>query len=434
MTMQSAAEILSADLLASENLLRCMGYRPFAQLLGTGPTEGGRGIFVRFNAHGEEYVLTLSGNPANIEGLVNAMHARVSPHLQRLTPLICSPTASSGDDEAPGTLSFHGRESDPRPRRNEDRRAFHEHTFSIQRRPDGLWTACVAIPTPGGPLYLCATADEHAVAQALHGELSAVSGGRSWVGSDSYHAACGQVAQARVEDRLGAALRNMVRDPGVQAIFATAVPMVPFVGPPAALAFQGAKLAMELTDKAEKGDPRARQAVSKIVVEARKGDPNAKRALDAMKVAKQARKLNKREQELLLLRAENEDLKAKLKAAEAAASAKWEESPKEAAEDFLDQWGGSEEYIGLDTIHATGEVLGQHAIAAGVSRQLARPVLAHYFRERIDAGPVEHRGTPEVGAFYHRPMREASDVALRRDYLRGQAIMTYGPTQVRRYW
>ena len=80
-------------------------------------------------------------------------------------------------------------------------------------------------------------------------------------------------------------------------------------------------------------------------------------------------------------------------------------------------------------------MLAQHAIAAGVNRAVARPIISHYFRERVPAGPVVHRAEPEVGALYHRPMREASEVALRRDYLRGQAIVTHGsPQGTRRYF
>lgn len=430
MTMQQAADNLGSDVSAIENLLRCSGYSPMARLMGTGVVGGGNGIFLRFNANGEEYVFTVTGNPLAIESILDAAHRRVAPHLARLTPLVCTPdgATASGDDD-----TFIGREMDPRPRRNEDRAALHQHTLSIQRRPDGLWTACVAIPVQGGPLYLCATADEHAVAQALQGELAAVSGGRSWVGSDHFRSTAGFIAEARVFDRLGASLRNMVKDPGVQAVFSSVVPMVPFVGPAASLAFQGTKLAMELEDKASKGDPKAQQAVVKIATQAKQGDPKAKRALDALKLAKQLKKADKKDQQILLLQAERDDLAVKLKAAQDAASAKWVEAPKDAAEDFVDQWGGSEEYIGMDVVHGCGEVIGKHAGELGASRQLARPLIARYFRERVPVGPVNHANQPEVGALYHRPMREASDVAIRRDYLRGDALLRSGiPTQ-RRY-
>lgn len=431
MTLQQAAENLGSDVSAAENLLRCAGYPPLATLLGTGVVGEGTGIFLRFNALGEEYVFTVTGNPTMIERVLNATHNRLSPHLARLTPIVCPPGGGTAAGEDHDT--FIGREMDPRPRRNEDRSALHQHTLSIQRRPDGLWTACVAIPVQGGPLYLCATADEHAIAQALHGELAAVSGNRSWVGSDAYRSTAGQIAEARVFDRLGAALRNMVKDPGVQAVFSSVVPMVPFVGPPASLAFQGTKLAMELEEKASKGDPKARQAVVRIATQAKQGDVKAKRALDALKLAKRLKKADKREQQIILLQAERDDLAAKLKACQEAASAKWEETPKEAAEEFIDQWGGSEEYVGVDLIHGVGEVIGKTAGELGASRQLARPMIAHYFRERVPVGPVSHSNQPEVGALYHRPMREASDVAIRRDYLRGEALLRSGiPTQ-RRY-
>lgn len=438
MTMTQASDILGRDLQAAESLLRRAGYEPFANVTSVGPTDGDRGLFVRFNAQGEEYVFTLSGPAGRIEDLIMRGHERVAPHLARLD---ASLIASAAGEEPPAP-SFQGREVDPRQRRRNDRLSLHQHTFSIQRRPDGLWTACVCIPVPGGPLYLCATADEHAVAQALQSELSAVSGGRVWANQQSFQAACGAVASARAEDRLGSALRNMVRDPGVQAIFASVVPMVPFVGPPASLAFQGAKLAMDLQDKAEKGDPKARAAVAKIVVSAKKGDVNAKRAMSALQAAKLAKKAGKKEQEAILLRAQNEDLRAqnrilqeKLDACAKEAEQKWSDSPKEAAEDFLDQWGGSEEYVGLDLVKSAGDVIGELVESSGnAGRRLASPLISHYFRERIPAGPVVHRdGSPEVGALYHRPMREASEVALRRDYLRGQAIMTYGPERTTRF-
>lgn len=459
MTLQSAAAILNSDLQALQARAVQSGWPMRATVLGTGlsgPRGRATGVYVRLRtADGEEYVFTVTGNQTRIEEAISNGHEVATRALAREswpTPsgeMLFGPAPEATSEGAYRSLArprgagyftprlgvqdarhegspevgFDSQESNPRNRRREERSLLHRHTFSIQRRPDGLWTACVCIPTDGGPVYLCATADEHAVAQALQNELAIVSGGRSWVGSDEYRAACGQTAEARAEDRLGGAVRSFVNDPGAQALF-SAMPVVPVVGPIASLAFHGTRAAVQAVDAARAGDPKARAGIARISAAAKRGDRRAIAAFNALKQAKALRdgkadpKSVEQLRRIAALEAENRNLTEKLKAMEA----KWGETPLEATDEFLDQWGGSDDFVGPDIVQAAGNVVGAYAEEIGVGRDLARPMVARYFRNRLPVGPVRHECSPEVAGLYHRPMRESSTASLRKDYLRGSAL------------
>lgn len=470
MTLESAAATLNTDLQALHARAREGGWPARVTPLGTGlsgPRGRATGIYVRLSADGEEYVFTMTGNAAGIERYITQAHQVVERALSGEGPL-----GRYMRDTGPGTsaegmvarvrgaeyfaerrsaeqirhegspeVGYDSQELNPRNRRTGERGMLHRHTFSIQRRPDGLWTACVCIPTNAGPLYLCATADEHAVAQALQSELAMVSGGRSWTGEDAYRIACGQVAEARATDRLGGAVRSFFNDPGAAAVFQHAVPMIPFVGPVASLAFQGTRAALQTVDKARQRTPEGaavRQGIARISEAAKGGDRRAIAAFNALKRAKAIREGKapmpptpdpRMLAEHEALRQENAGLRAKL----AECEAKWEEKPLEAADEFLDGWGGSDDFVGPDVVQAAGQVVGAYADEIGVGRDLARPMVARYFRERLPVGPLNHDCSPEVGRLYHRPMRESSEASLRKDYLRGTGLQTAGFPMGRRY-
>lgn len=453
MTLASAASDLCSDLSMLQARLIMEGYPVRARILncGTSGRPGGRhaqGVFVRFDANGEEYVFTVTGPTAGIERYLAMSHENLQRMLARHWPARpevedalhdLGDRLRGGDTTASGALwmgpshdktvdmdviaGYDEQEVSPRHRRAADRSLLHRHTFSIQRRPDGLWTACVCIPTPQGDVHLCATADEHAVAQALQGELTDVSGGRIWAGHPAFRQACEKVGEERAMDRLGSALRSMVRDPGVQSVFSSIVPFVPVVGPPAALAFEGAKMAVNITDKLQKGDPETTQKVRQVVTKAKQGDQKSIKFLKMLKLGQEYAKQNpvKPDPKIAILEAENKELRLKL----AACEAKWKEKPEEAADDYTDLFGGGDEFVGPDIIQAAGNVIGAYAAEASGDPNLAKPMISRYYQERLPMGDVKRRdGSPEVGALYHRPMRESSDASLRRDYLRGTSLQS----------
>ncbi len=472
MSLQEAADILGDDLRFVQTELLRRGWPVRARVVGTGVN--GSALFVRFNAEGEEYLFTITGPSESLERYIANNHAllqRMVPHLNRVPCQGCD-------------VGYQGPsiEPNPAPRREAQRAMLHSHPFEIRRRPDGLWSATVTLPTPGGPLHLCATADEHAVAQAMAGEVAAIGGDRRWLGSKQYRTLVGEVAEKRALDRVGGslqgliasgsaeqacgsdfgssfgnAMRGFLQDKTAGTIMQTVVPLVPVVGPAASLAYGGAKMALDLTDKAQQGDPVARQEIVRISRAAKSGEPDAVRALVTMKAAVKARKeavkeaarrgeaanqqkllsalsqqLNEVQKSAASDRAriesvsrENESLKAKLEAAQRA----WVESPTNAADEFLDLFGGSDGHVGLDIVQAVGSMVGTLASEVG-GVALARPVVSRYLRGRLPQGTRHHECTPEVGALYNRPMREGNQVSIRRDYLRGQAILNApGPSR-----
>jgi len=458
MTLQSAAETLNSDLQAVQARMASMGWPTRARVIGTGvsgPSGRGTGVYVRLDADGEAYVFTLTGNAMAIERLITLSHQATARALAQaewpsymnvregarafMEDHADSQESAPAEERVivPDTISgYDAQELDPRPRRSLNRETLSHHTFQIQRRPDGMWTAGISIPVQGGgSLYLCATADEHAVAQALHGELSDLSGGRSWAGSESYRAACGAVAEARAIDRVGLSFQSFIRDPGVASVFSSIVPLVPVVGPVASMAYQGTRMALDVVDKANAGDPKARQGITAVVDQAKKGDKKALIALKALKLAQDIRKgaapmppkpmdppkNDPRDAKIKSLEAERDSLRAKIEEC----NAKWAEKPLEAADDFMDMWGGGDEFVGPDVIQAAGSVMGAYANEVGAG-SVARPMLAGYFRSRLPVGHVDRLCSPEVGALYHRPMRESADASLRRDYLRGTALQRAG--------
>lgn len=444
MSLQTAAETLLTDLRSLQARAIEAGWPVRARILSTGVSGRrdhrdkrnggavGTGIFARFNADGEDYVFTITGNAPGIERLIQRSHDAASAALARHWPqheAVVVPVDLETDDHGPVTLSgYDEQEADPRPRRRRERDITHRHTFSIQRRPDGLWSACVCVPTPGGPLYLCATADEHAVAQALQTELSVTRNPSIASGLD-FRAACGAVAEARAMDRVGSALKQMTRDPGVQSIFQNIVPMIPFVGPPAALAFQGARAAIAITDKVNAGDPKATAAVKAVADRAKKGDKRAERAIMALREAQILKETERLTVENKRLISDNDMLRLKI----AAMEKKWEDKPLDAADDFVDMWGGSDEFVGPDIVQAAGNLIGAAVEASGAG-QLARPIVASYYAKRMPVGGnIRRDSSPEVGALYHRPMRESSTASARKDYLRGTALQTQGFAQGRHF-
>lgn len=466
MTLESAAATLNTDLQALQARISSGGWPLRVTFLGTGlsgPRGRATGLYTRLQtADGEEYVFTVTGPATGIERYIGQQHEVLTRALAGDGPLARwmgemdsggrgARSAVEGTvarvrggeyfaarrsiqqirHEGSPEVGLDSQESNPRPRRVEERGRLHRHTFSIQRRPDGLWTACVCIPTNVGPIYLCATADEHAVAQALQGELAAVSGGRSWAGDEGFIAACGQIAEARATDRLGGAVRSFFNDPGAAAIFQHAVPFIPVVGPAASLAFQGTRAALATVDTArqrtEEG-AKARAGIARISNAAKRGDRRAIAAFNALKQAKAIRDgklpMPKPGDDAAInaLKAENAALRQKLDAS----SQKWDETPLEAADEILDGWGGSDDFLGPDLVQGAGSVVGGYADSIGVGRDLARPMVARYFHARLPSGPVRHECTPEVSGLYHRPMRESSEASLRKDYLRGTGLQTAG--------
>ena len=433
MTLDSAAQDLCSDLNMLQARMLMEGWPVRARILNCGttgaPGRGPTGIFSRFDCNGEQYVFTVTGPARSLEAYLGSAHENLQRLLARHWP---AREAVESDlrglmqqwqqGEAQTTAGYDEQEIDPRRRRRHERGIMHQHTFSVQRRPDGVWTACVCIPTTQGPIHLCATADEHAIAQALHSELSEATSGRDWTRSEHFRSACGAVAEDRVLDRLGAAMRSMVRDPGVQSVFSSIVPFVPVVGPPAALAFEGAKMAMSINDKLQQGDPGTTAKVRQVAQQAKAGDPKAKIAIKALMFARDAAKdqaLKTKDERILKLEAENKELQMKL----ATCEKKWKESPLDAADDFVDMFGGGDDYVGPDMVKAAGVVMGKQVEEASGNPILARPLVASYYTERLPEGDRQKRnGSPEVGALYHRPMREASSASLRQAYLRGDAL------------
>jgi len=478
MGLHHAASLLQSDLAALQTRMSGAGVPIRARMSSVGvcappgahtPT----GIFVRYNADGEDYVFTLTGNAHRIGQIVRRAHAILRDALARdwsqgrPRVVLAWPDGSGGasheedhdehDESAhtadvihtadvppPVSAGYDEQERNPGPRRDMERGLLHQHTFSIQRRPDGLWTACVCIPVPGGPLYLCATADEHAVAQAMHGELTDVSGGRSWTGNDTFRAACGEVARARAMDRLGQSMTSMradptvqsicgdlfgdiqkaLNDPGTQAAFA-ATSQIPVAGPFAAMAYQGARGIMGLIRKTNDGDPKATQFVQAQVQKAKDGDPKAAKFVDILKAGQELQKKGpdyqfKKDAKVSMLEAENKMLRQKL----AEYEKKWKEQPLDAADQFMAMWGGGDDFVGPDVVQGAGNVMGTAVVQASGDPRLARPIVSKYYRARLPIGSIVRECSPEVGALYNRPMRESSVASLRRDYLRGSALET----------
>jgi hypothetical protein len=423
----------------------------------TGPRDRPTGVFVRGVSGGEPYVFTMTGNPRQIERLIRYASEQINDGITDGRIVVESGRDSGdrplrGQDGESSRLArpggYQGSEVDPRERRARDRTALHQHQFSITRRPDGLWSACVCIPTAGGNVYLCATADEHAVAQALHGELAAVSGNRRWTGNERFRRVCAEIGNARAMDRLGASARTFMGDPAVRSIFQSVVPLIPVVGPIASTAFNASNSAIAVVDRAEKGDPNARQAVARVTADARANKPGARQALEMLKQASVFRKqilslqnervslqaklreCGEREQEraraIVALKKNEEDLRRQIKKLEKRDEKQEEMSMEDDGfESYSDLWGGFSDNQGVDVVQGAGIVMGEE-IGLSEARSLARPTVASYYRNRLPLGPVLRGESPEVAGIYHRPMRESSEASLRKDYLRGTGLQTAG--------
>lgn len=99
-----------------------------------------------------------------------------------------------------------------------DRRLLHRHDFALSRRPDGLWVACISVPTQYGPINFCASANEAFITAALEDALGTQGVSRSQAGT-IFDDVVRNIAQSRIMDRLSAQIRRFVNDRGARDPF-----------------------------------------------------------------------------------------------------------------------------------------------------------------------------------------------------------------------
>lgn len=247
-------------------------------------TEGGNCLaWMRCRRGGEVFTGSLRGPCASMtggaEGLAARLHALALRPDDELRSTFHLDLATAGDDD-------DGPED---ARRIIDRSMMHHHDFALTRRPDGLWCACVSVPTNYGPLSFCASAHERDMMRAI--EAAYTRGGATRRPRDGVmRQMAASIGQSVATDRAASAFSTFAKDPATAQAFGAAS-LIPGLGIAAMLTHGGMRLASDIIDRQRAGDPRAKAAIAKTAKKAARGDRKAiqkmriLRAVDAMKYA-----------------------------------------------------------------------------------------------------------------------------------------------------
>lgn len=348
-------------------------------------------IYVRWQMpDGETYTGSVNGPNAQLAPLVASQLAK----LHRLDGMNDVDTASAFHLQAPGTpvpggavsgmdfvgMDFVGDAADA---------AMHAHDFTIRRSRDGGWSGCVTIPTRGGEITICASADERAIARALRDSM--VQSG--YVGDAFADIARGfqqmaqGIAQGRVFDRLGSMLSQAMNDPTVSQVLNIAS-VIPGVG----IGVAAARAASGVIDQLQSGHGPTQERVRQTIQAAHDGDPHAQRATAALFTAAQQR------------------------------------GPAAILTTLGNLFGASQQQGGLqggDIVNAGTSLLSaaSSGYESGYMPRLAAPGRAGRFQRGGFRG-----ASPEIGwDWYHMPAREqASLYSPRQAYLQGQGLVNRG--------